>query len=741
MKKITRSFLITISVFLLFFVFSQVKTKALGFTSNGFAWSISTQFGEDAATSAGIHWLSEQTNTYAMFGLSNDEGDFSAAQKYEPVCKQVILTDDTLTPEKISGFPEVFYECELDISELEPYTRYMYYITDGVKKSDVYRFTTAPSDGSIPFSFGYVNDPQIYGDANASNNNWKRWVECCDVFVNDGIKQGTPINFIMGGGDMVNNGGDAAHWAMLFNNPYLQEMQYFSTCGNHEYNSAVNNYETWKSRFYECQYNNPDNGYPEAEYHDVTCYWKYGDTLFVSLASCENKAAQVPWLDSVLANNPAQWIICVVHMNPQSTNKGATAREFVPVFDKYGVDLVLFGDEHVYKTYDNYYNFGQVSINQSGTYYLEQVATSTYYNYREGTVAVCTKVTVSDTSIGITMYDLRGDVVNDKVLYPRRPATKDVPAFNEDSFKKTVKVSVNQESRNNATLSWGDMAYANVKTIALKSNGQTLISGVVFSTKFNSISTTLLTPDTDYDAYIEYTLMDGTVKTFDYDFTTNLSIFGTLEDVTYNDSNKGYSVYFKKLNLRSEVDSLKLYVNGEYLNDVEKDARKIFVPRDKLTEKENVIEFVTVVGDKEYLLEEFIYVNETVETKYTISFDLDGGVTEDTLINEFTDGSKVTLPVPTKEGYKFLGWYAGDTLVQTLENKDYALKAKWEKEEVVDPNPEPEPEPEPITDPTPEPEPTPEPTAPKGGCSKATIFNLLGTLALLSAAFFIRKKY
>ena len=127
MKKLKILLVFIISLFLGIFLFSNIKTKALDFTSSGFAWSISTQFGEDAATSTGIHWLSEQTNTYAMFALSNDEGDFSAAKKYEPVCTQVILTDETLTGEKISGFPETFYECELDIDGLEPHTRYMCY--------------------------------------------------------------------------------------------------------------------------------------------------------------------------------------------------------------------------------------------------------------------------------------------------------------------------------------------------------------------------------------------------------------------------------------------------------------------------------------------------------------------------------------------------------------------------------------------------------------------------------------
>ena len=51
------------------------------------------------------------------------------------------------------------------------------------------------------------------------------------------------------------------------------------------------------------------------------------------------------------------------------------------------------------------------------------------------------------------------------------------------------------------------------------------------------------------------------------------------------------------------------------------------------------------------------------------------------VISEFTDASEVTLPVPTKDGYIFKGWYEDGVLVETLENRNYTLKAEWEKED------------------------------------------------------------
>ena len=64
--------------------------------------------------------------------------------------------------------------------------------------------------------------------------------------------------------------------------------------------------------------------------------------------------------------------------------------------------------------------------------------------------------------------------------------------------------------------------------------------------------------------------------------------------------------------------------------------------------------------------------------KYTISYDVAEGILPEGATTEFGYNETVVLPVPTKEGYKFLGWYEGETKVEKIENKDYVLVAKWE---------------------------------------------------------------
>ncbi len=70
-------------------------------------------------------------------------------------------------------------------------------------------------------------------------------------------------------------------------------------------------------------------------------------------------------------------------------------------------------------------------------------------------------------------------------------------------------------------------------------------------------------------------------------------------------------------------------------------------------------------------------------TKYTVTFDTQGGTT--VVKQEVEEGQKVTKPAtdPVKNGYKFIGWYNGNTLYDfnLSVTSNITLVAKWEKKE------------------------------------------------------------
>ena len=137
----------------------------------------------------------------------------------------------------------------------------------------------------------------------------------------------------------------------------------------------------------------------------------------------------------------------------------------------------------------------------------------------------------------------------------------------------------------------------------------------------------------------------------------------------------------------------------------------------------------------EQILSDKIVVGKSVDTpeivKHTITWDADGGVVENAP-NEYIEGEGVeVLPIPTKEGYIFLGWYNGDTKVDSIgidEVSDLILKAKWEEAK------------EQVPTPTPTPTPNPKDEEKKGcGCGKGAS-SVVMLSVLLSVALVLFKK-
>ena len=98
------------------------------------------------------------------------------------------------------------------------------------------------------------------------------------------------------------------------------------------------------------QFEFPLNG-PEGL--EETCYTiNYHNLLLVGLNSNEQQDRQAQWLDEVLSENTAQWVVCTFHHPIFSTGKDRDNSElralWKPIFDKYKVDLVLQGHDHTY---------------------------------------------------------------------------------------------------------------------------------------------------------------------------------------------------------------------------------------------------------------------------------------------------------------------------------------------------------------------------------------------------------
>jgi hypothetical protein len=225
---------------------------------------------------------------------------------------------------------------EVTLKGLEAETVYHYQVLSGGVKSAASTFKTGVKKDS-PFSFA------VYGDnKNGPFNHEKN----ADLILSQNP------HFVIHNGDLVNNGNVYKQWEKLFFTParkMMNQVPLFPTLGNHE-NHARHYYDFFSL---------PNN---ERWYS-----FDYGNAHFVVLDSDIREKEkevwdeQLSWLSEDLEKNGAKgqaavWTIVNFHHTIFTAggnyyDDGRIFRKNLlhPLFEKYGVDLVLVGHDHNYE--------------------------------------------------------------------------------------------------------------------------------------------------------------------------------------------------------------------------------------------------------------------------------------------------------------------------------------------------------------------------------------------------------
>ncbi len=158
-------------------------------------------------------------------------------------------------------------------------------------------------------------------------------------------------NFVSIAGDLVTTGTNKSHWTHHFfpnMRPLINRVPMFPILGNHEQNAR---------HYYEYM------DLPDPEYYYS---FSYGDADYFMLDSEKPMgpgSEQYLWLEDKLASSDARWKFVVHHRPPYSSDEndhgnswlGPTTlgdlnpRQMVPLYEKYGVDIVFNGHVHVYE--------------------------------------------------------------------------------------------------------------------------------------------------------------------------------------------------------------------------------------------------------------------------------------------------------------------------------------------------------------------------------------------------------
>jgi len=257
------------------------------------------------------------------------------------------------------------------LNDLKPSTTYEYKVGDPEtgRWSDIHKFSTAP-EASDDFSFVY------FGDTQASPVEFGRLLAEVDA--------GYPeAGLYLIAGDLVEDGEWRYMWdAFAFNTTDVFSRKPLAPAlGNHDYNHPDGN----GLRYFSSYFNTPANGPPNLP-KCMSYSFNQGNVSFIVLDSNYSLAAQTDWLELQLSRSgEAYFKIVMFHASPYNSKKDRPnpdiQKQWVPLFDKYKVDLVLNGHDHSYLRTKKMNGNQPVADDAEGTVYVTSTATEKYYDY------------------------------------------------------------------------------------------------------------------------------------------------------------------------------------------------------------------------------------------------------------------------------------------------------------------------------------------------------------------------
>lgn len=536
--------------------------------------------GEDSSVEMNINWHAplDKTQSYVLY-TTKDDTTWSNAIKVEGVGVYNNVFDGIYSKTS-SG--ENFYEeakflnYSVTLTDLTPDTEYMYRVGQD-NLSDPQYFKTA---GNTSFSFAWISDFHAYNPIPG------RLTSAMNM-INTLYEYNNGFDFIFSTGDEIAWGGSYSFWEPLFNHANHKNYMWASVIGNHDYMDRTSTKSS--NDFFKTVYNNPKNGYVGEE--GVCYYFMYSNVLFITLnnetqTSAEEVKKAQDWFEEVVQKNPAQYIIVAQHYQwfngiTGSFNNSSGYGRWCELFDKYNVDLAFSGNNHIYVRSKPLYD-GRVSTDSSyGTTYIQatssdnergQAMEDLQYNknlianrFTEGGKTISgIIVNVNEEKIKIELID-RNKTLIDSVSIKARRDVYPMNDFSKSNFEEDIKYYQGKNA-SEGVLKFSDEGLGYIKSIEVRNNdaNKTLISKSTFRKHKNTYLPISGISSSNDIVNVLITYKDETYKEVLVKLNTK-EVQGKISNYDVSVVEEGYKVEFTN---SSNIESLKLYLNGIYLKDV-----------------------------------------------------------------------------------------------------------------------------------------------------------------------------
>ncbi len=252
-----------------------------------------------------------------------------------------------------------------------------------LEKGKAYEYRTRTGDTVSPWmTFATDNGSSfkaiIYPDSQSAD--YSGWTKLAQQAYQDN----KDASFFISMGDMVDNGQDESQWQAWFRGMkgIIDTIPGAVMMGNHEDYSL--DWKMAEPERYMSHFSLPDNGDADFKNHFYSFDW--GDVHFTVIDTQLNELKEwhpdlydreKKWVADDLARTDKKWKVVLMHKDPLqyafATREGRTegfseeGKEFMPIFDRRKVDLVLSAHLHTYRDRGHIYDFKR---SDQGPYYI-----------------------------------------------------------------------------------------------------------------------------------------------------------------------------------------------------------------------------------------------------------------------------------------------------------------------------------------------------------------------------------
>lgn len=511
-------------------------------------------FGEDASSMYTVQYTTYNSKSYALLTTSDDP-DFLNAKKYYG--EGYYFEDlDELLIEKFEG-RNIW---RIEMTDLESNTEYIYKINKGNDTySDIYTFKTAGDQ--TPTSFLFLTDTHYYTGTTGTTAS----AAVSEEIIKHAVEKNPNISFIMDAGDLIDTGGNNKIWDIYFDcATTLKQLPFMGVPGNHEY--YFNNTGQKDNSYFKLYNPGPNNG-PKA-LEGSTGWFKHNDTLFILIDNVKSTGydEQMKWIANLLETQEYSYSVAMFHI-PVNFDNTDYDENFLKLFDKYSVDLVLTGHYHSETLTEYLYDGIKTTDPYLGTCYL----TGAY----SGIKGAASADSAINTAKGY-MIDITDEAINIQIIFANGTLGKSWSITNRacnekyTATKEELINSINHEyiaETNEVKFTWAKAFFGNVKKLYINEINQNVLSdySVFPSSSYTSLTLNNIMVEYDYKFEITLEFNDGSVEKVYKEVNLHTPLNISFNNITSHSC----EINFDPLNdtMKYQVYKFKVYINDSFVGE------------------------------------------------------------------------------------------------------------------------------------------------------------------------------